>query len=159
MATAAAMTSYIKALGRSYEDLLSSGVVPAIKPWKIFEQDDQFHLDIEPGLGLSFHEGTKRLESISIALLQVVPNRPAYRGELPQPFASHMEKPEVRRQFGEPHESQGPTSLPKPIGKTGGWDAYELNEATHPNAVVEFQYTADLAVKALVFSLADKGRN
>ena len=156
MATAAMMTNLVKALGRSYEELLAAGLLASAESWKLFEQDDQFHVNVEPGLVLTFDEGNRQLSSIAIALLEVVQGNPIYRGELPKPFKPQMTKSDVHSLLGEPDESQGPQKMPKPIGQTGGWDAYRLDEAAHRNDLVECQYTAGKEVDSLFCSLAGK---
>ncbi|MBN6712532.1 DUF6392 family protein [Pseudomonas capsici] len=150
---------YIKALGETYESLLGQGFFPSTKPWKIFDDDDQFSLNIENGLSLTFHEGTRKLESIFITLIKTTPSTAEYKGLLPRPFVSEMNQSEVHASFGEPMASKGQVKMPKPMGMTGGWDAYRLYPAIHPNAKVVFQYTAALLVNTLVFSLIDKGHD
>lgn len=148
---------YIKALGNTYESLLSQGFFPSVKPWKVFDDDDQFSLDIEDGLSLTFHEDTRKLESVFITLIKTTPSTAEYKGQLPRPFVSKTNQSEVHANFGEPMASKGPVKMPQPMGMTGGWDSYRLDPATHLNTKVVFQYTAALAVNTLVFSLIDKG--
>lgn len=157
---AATIEDYIKALGKTFESLLSQMVLPPLaKPWKVFDEDDQFSLNIEDGLSLTFNENTRRLESVFITLLKTTPSTVEYKGELPKPFAPVMSQSEVHANFGKPMASKGPIKMPQPMGQTGGWDAYRLNPASHPNTKVVLQYTAALAVNTLVFSLIDKGHD
>lgn len=148
---------YIKALGSTYESLPSRGFFPSPKPWKVFDDDDQFSLTIENGLSLTFHEGTRKLESVFVTLTKTTPSTAEYKGHLPKPFVSKMTQSDVYACFGEPMASKGQVKMPQPMGMTGGWDAYQLDPAMHPAAKVVFQYTAALVVNTLVFSLIDKG--
>lgn len=147
---------YIGAIGKTYESLLSQETLPSTKPWKIFETDDQFSVDIEEGLSLTFSEETRRLESVFITIIQTTPSTTSYKGEMPRPFTPSMNQATVRATFGEPMASKGPINMPKPMGMTGGWDAYQFDPVTHPNVKVVFQYTAASMVNTLVFSLIDK---
>lgn len=156
---ATTIEGYIKALGKTYESLLSQGFFPSAKPWKIFDDDDQFSLTIENGLSLTFHENTRKLESIFITLIKTTPSTAEYKGHLPKPFVSKMNQAEVHASFGEPMASKGQVKMPQPMGMTGGWDAYRLDPATYPNTKVVFQYTAALVVNTLVFSLIEKGHD
>jgi hypothetical protein len=154
---ATTIEGHIKALGKTYELLLSQRLIPSVKPWKIFDDDDQFSLIIENGLSLTFHEGTRKLESVFVTLIKTTPSTAEYKGHLPKPFVSKMTQSEVYACFGEPMASKGQVKMPEPMGRTGGWDAYRLDPAMHPNAKIVFQYTAALVVNTLVFSLIDKG--
>ncbi|CAN1601877.1 protein of unknown function [Pseudomonas mediterranea] len=49
--------------------------------------------------------------------------------------------------------------MPLPIGGTGGWESYLLNPKLYPDKKVVFQYTQDMRVETLVFTLIDKGRH
>ena len=149
----------IKALGKTYETLLSQSFISSAEPWKTFHDDDEFSLKIEDGLSLTFHETTRKLESIFITLVKTTPSTVVYKGELPKPFASKMRQTEVRTNFGESMTSKGPVKMPLPMGMTGGWDSYRLDPITHPNIKVVFHYTAELTVSTLIFSLIDKGHD
>ena len=148
---------YIKALGKTYESLISQGFFPSAKPWKIFDDDDQFSLNIENGLSLTFHEDTRKLESVFITLIKTTPSTAEYKGHLPRPFVSKMNQSEVHANFGEPMASKGQVKMPQPMGMTGGWDAYRLDPATHPNTKLIFTYAETMQVKTLTFTLIDKG--
>lgn len=155
---AATIERWIKNLGQPYDALIAEGVIPNMPLQELYKGRDW--IDIEPadGLELSFWAETKRFERLFITLLKTTPSTVAYKGELPKPFAPVMSQAEVRANFGEPMESQGPTKLPLNT-MTGGWDAYRLDPATHPKMKVVFQYTAALMVDTLVFSLIDRGHD
>lgn len=155
---AVTITRWIKHLGRPYDSLVAEGIIPSLPLQELYKGRD-WH-DIEPGDGLelSFWAETKRFERLFITLIQTVEDQTVYRGELPQPFALEMDQAGVRRTFGPPMESSGPRKIPN-IGMVGGHDAYTLNEETHPNARVFFQYTEDMRVKTLFFTLINTGHN
>lgn len=155
---ATTITRWINNLGRHYDALIAEGVIPNMPLQELYKGRDW--IDIEPadGLELSFWAETKRYERLFITLTPTVEGTTAYKGELPKPFTALMTKAIVRNTFGEPMASQGLTKLPLNT-MAGGADTYKLNPATHPNMQVSFQYTPDLVVKVLVFSLIDKGHS
>ncbi|HBP5739376.1 DUF6392 family protein [Pseudomonas aeruginosa] len=155
---AATIERWILNLGRPYDTLVAEGIIPNLPFQELYKGRDW--LDIEPGDGLelSFWAETKRFERLFITLIQTVEDQTVYRGELPQPFALEMDQAGVHRTFGPPRESSGPRKIPN-IGMVGGHDAYTLDAATHPNGQVMFQYTADMRVKTLFFTLVDAGHD
>lgn len=87
-----------------------------------------------------------------------MPSTTDYRGELPDLYFSQMTQSDIHSIFGVPKESKGPIKMPEPMGQTGGWESYLLDQEIYPGVKVVFQYTADMQVKTLVFTLIDKGR-
>lgn len=146
---------WISNLGRPYGTLVAEGVIPNLPLKELYKGRDWLDIEPEDGLELSFWAGTKCLETLYITLLKTTPSTVEYKGELPKPFAPVMAQSGVRATFGEPIESKGPMKLPN-IGMVGGFDAYTLDPATHPNMKVSFQYTITMQVKTLVFSLIDR---
>jgi hypothetical protein len=155
---AATIERWIKNLGRGYDELVSRGVIPNQPLTELYKGRDWLTLKAGAGLELSFWADTKRFERLFITLLSTVEGTTEYKGELPQPFAPVMSQPGVRATFGEPMESQGLTKLPLNT-MVGGFDAYRLDPDTHPNMRVSFQYTTNMQVKTLVFSLIDRGHD
>ncbi len=148
---------WIRNIGQTYDTLVSKGLIS--QPLQeLYEGRDW--LDIEPvtGLELSFWAETKRFERLFISLISAVDGVPPYRGELPRPLLPEMNQSQVRASFGTPLESKGIAKLPMNT-VLGGFDAYKLDPATHPNMKISFQYTASLQVKTLVFSLIDRGHD
>ncbi|CAD5105959.1 DUF6392 family protein [Zestomonas carbonaria] len=150
----------IRGLGHSYEELLADSVIPNLPLKPSFDGDDNEDLiqTPEPGVELWFWVATRRLERILFTLTEVVEGESVYTGELPTPFTLNMNRTRVRATLGEPSESKGPVKIPLP-GGAGGWDAYHLGKATHPNARVIAQYSGDLSVNTLAFTLVDTGHN
>ncbi|MBF8796171.1 DUF6392 family protein [Pseudomonas aeruginosa] len=155
---AATIERWILNLGRPYDALAVEGAIPGQPLTQLYKGRDWLTLKPEKGLELSFWAETKRLESIYITLIQTVEDQSVYHGELPQPFALEMDQAGVHRTFGLPRESKGPMKLPN-LPPMGGYDAYTLNVATHPNAQTMFQYTPDMRVKTLIFTLIDTGHD
>ncbi|WP_417286428.1 DUF6392 family protein [Cobetia marina] len=155
---AATIERWIKNLGRPYDVLIAEGVIPNMPLQELYKGRDW--IDIEPadGLELSFRAETKRFERLFITLLKSTPSTVEFKGELPKPFTPAMSQAQVRANFGEPMESQGPTKLPLNT-VVGGFDAYLLDPATHPQTKVVFQYTAALMVDTMVFALNDTGHD
>lgn len=147
--------SWIKNLGQTYDTLVAKGLIPNQPLQELYKGRDWLDIEPAPGLELSFWAETRRFERLFITLISTVEDAPEYKGELPKPFVSAMSQAEVRANFGEPMESQGPTKLPLNT-MVGGFDAYTLDPATHPNMKVSFQYTITMQVKTLVFSLIDR---
>ncbi|WP_294737284.1 DUF6392 family protein [uncultured Pseudomonas sp.] len=150
---------WIKNLGRPFADLVCEGVVPGMPLQELYPGRDLLDVIIAPGLSMSFWAENKRFETLFITLLKTTPSTAAYQGELPKPFSTVTRQSDVRAHFGEPMASKGPIKMPRPMGLTGGWDAYLLNPITHPNKKVVFQYTAMGEVNTLVFSLINKGHD
>ncbi|MBU3055798.1 DUF6392 family protein [Pseudomonas indica] len=146
---------WIMNLGRPYDALVAEGIIPNMPLQGLYPGRDW--LDIQPasGLELSFWAETKRFERLFITLISTMEGTTEYKGELPSPFASVMFQASVRNLFGEPMESKGPTKLPLNT-MVGGFDIYRLDPAKHPNIKVSFQYTPDMQVKTLVFSLINR---
>lgn len=155
----AIIESWIKNIGRPYDALVSEGVIPNQPLTELYPGRDWLTLDVENGVELSFWAENKCFESLYFALLESTPGVIVYEGELPKPFARVMTQSGVHATFGKPNESKGPIKMPKPIGMTGGWDAYILDPVSHPNVKVVFQYAASMAVKTLVFTMIDKSHD
>ncbi|WP_312703375.1 DUF6392 family protein [Stutzerimonas nitrititolerans] len=155
---AATITRWIKNLGRPYDALVAEEGIPNRPLTELYKGRDWLTLKPGNGLELSFWIETKRLESIYITLIQTVDDQPVYQGELPQSFALEMDQASVRRTFGQPRESKGPMKLPN-LPPMGGYDVCTLDAATHPNVQAMFQYTADMKVDTLIFTLIDTGRD
>lgn len=148
--------SWINSLGKGHGILVENRLIPDLPLQELYPGRELLHIEPEPGLALSFWAESKRFETLFITLIATTPSSIGYKGELPKPFAHTMTQSGVRSSFGEPMASKGPTSMPKPMGATGGWDAYRLDALTHPNIKLVFKYTPAMQVKTLVFSLIDR---
>lgn len=151
--------SLIGCLGEEFISLVGRQVIPARALKELYPGRDVLSMNLEPGLGLSFWAETMRLETIFITLIKTIPATAVYQGELFQPYTFDMSQAVVRSLQGEPFQHKGAVQLPEPIGWKGGWDDYRMDENLYPNTKVQFQYTADLKVNTLVFTLIDKGHD
>ena len=151
----------VKALGRTHQELVMSGLIqdkPLIPLCEESENEDLIY-EPTPGISLWFWAETKRLERIAITLKAQSRRELVYAGELPLPFTKNMDQPSVHAKLGVPDRSMGPAKLPKPIGVTGGWDAYRLDSSLHHNAEIAIQFSADKTAVGLAFRLIDTGHD
>ncbi|KHK63118.1 DUF6392 family protein [Pseudomonas frederiksbergensis] len=147
----------IERIGTSHEVLVGQGVLPDQTLTEMYEGRDRLELELEPGIELEFWRETRRFETLFVTLMRTIPSMSKYEGELPIPYMLEMTQSDVHAIFGEPMASKGPIKMPVPIGMTGGWDSYPLDPELYPGKKVVFQYTQDMRVKTLVFTLIDKG--
>ncbi|RMI00632.1 DUF6392 family protein [Stutzerimonas nitrititolerans] len=149
-----------RGLGRTYDELVSESLIQG-SPVPLFTEgrnEDLIHKPA-PGIELWFWAETKKLERVVITLAALVQGDELYTGELPTPFTHRMNQSGVRDLLGDPYQTKGPVKLPPPIGVTGGWDAYRLGQAFHPNAEIVVQYLQDTTAAGLAFELIDKGHD
>ncbi|WP_420233161.1 DUF6392 family protein [Pseudomonas sp. ABY48] len=147
----------VERIGSQYEVLVSEGILPDQPLTEMYEGRVRLELELEPGIELEFWRETRRFETLFVTLIRTIPSMSKYEGELPIPYMLEMTQSDVHAIFGEPMASKGPIKMPVPIGMTGGWDSYPLDPELYPGKKVVFQYTQDMRVKTLVFTLIDKG--
>ncbi|MHC8286102.1 DUF6392 family protein [Pseudomonas sp. XS1P51] len=155
--SAVTIERWIKALGATHDELIAQGIAFNQSPKALYPDCDLLDMAPEIGLSLTFWAETKRLETLFVTLKKSTPSTVEYKGELPTPYKLAMTQSDVHALFGEPMESKGPIKMPQPMGQTGGWESYPLDPVAHPGKKVVFQYTAEMEVKTLVFTLIDKG--
>lgn len=148
--------SWIKSLGQTHEYLLSESLVSDDELVEVFPGDDQVYLQPEKGISMTFRDEDGTFESFCITLIKVFPEEQEYSGDLPDPYTSKMNKLSVHSLFGVPSESSGPAKVPNPVGLTGGWDAYPLDQVLYPNSKVTFHYLESTQVDYIAFSLVNK---
>lgn len=146
-------------LGKSHADLLVEGLISDVEPQEIYEGSDRVYIEPEEGLELVFSADNRIFIELFIALKATPSSSVLYRGELPEIFFPGMDQEMVIDLFGEPVSSRGPTTMPVPIGQTGGWASYTYDDELFPGVEVEFQYAADMQVKTLVFALSKNHMN
>lgn len=96
----------IKALGRTYPEMIASGMyLPGGPPKGIFDDSDRVTVSPEPGIELGFWASTQRFENLFITFLEGFEGEPIYRGNLPYQLKTKMNQKWVRSQYGEPLES------------------------------------------------------
>lgn len=153
------ITTWIRKLGDSYDDLIVQGLIGDAVLRELYPGRDLLDMDPQAGLNLCFWAKTKRLETLFVTLKSTMPEIEEYLGGLPEPYRREMTQSDVHDHFGEPSESKGPIKMPEPMGQTGGWESYLLDSDMYPGKKVVFQYTATMEVKTLVFTLIDKGHD
>ncbi|WP_097303611.1 DUF6392 family protein [Pseudomonas chlororaphis] len=152
---AALIDDLVKSLGRTYPEMITSGMyLPGGPPEGIFEDSDTITMSPEAGIELEFWASTQRFEALYISLLKRFAEQSAYKGKLPYHLEIKMNQKWVRSHHGEPLESGAPYRIPV-LGMTGGWDTYRF--AGFPKHIhVRFKYTVDMEVEGIVFRLNEK---
>ncbi|AZD29909.1 DUF6392 family protein [Pseudomonas chlororaphis] len=147
----------IKSLGRTYPELIASGMyLPGGPPKGIFEDSETLSLVPESGLEIGFLASNLQFETLFISLLESFEGESTYKGKLPYEVESRMNQQWVRSRYGEPFSSRAPFKMPI-RGMTGGSDTYRFSSIPKGTQVV-FKYNADLDVKMVVFRLNEKSR-
>ncbi|KFE57921.1 DUF6392 family protein [Pseudomonas syringae] len=157
--SASTIESWIKHLGQTHEYLLSESLIPGDEVVEVFPGDDDVYLEPEKGISMKFCDDDGRFESFTITLVKLFPEEHEYKGELPTPYNTNMNKLGVHDLFGLPYKSAGPAKIPHPTGSTGGWDSYPLDQSMYPNVEVVFHYLKTTQVDYIAFGLIDKGHD
>lgn len=149
--------SWIKNLGGSYDHLVHQGVIANQPLQDLYGGGESLELEPVHGVELSFWADTMRFEAIQIDLGGLLNgNGPVYTGVLPPPYNIATSQQQVRAIFGSPLRTHGAMDIPDSILTMGGWDTYQVQPTLHEAVLVDFQYSADLRVDRLVFSLLDR---
>ncbi len=145
----------VKSLGRTYPEMIASGMyLPDGPPKGIFEDSDTLAMSPEPGIELGFWAKSQRFEMLFISLLESFQGKSLYKGSLPYQLKSQMNQGWIRSRFGEPLESKAPFKMPI-RGMTGGWDIYRFPSIPKGTQVV-FKYSARMEVETIVFELNER---
>ncbi|ROL89303.1 pyocin immunity protein [Pseudomonas chlororaphis] len=145
----------VKSLGRTYPEMIASGMyLPDGPPKGIFEDSDTLAMSPEPGIELGFWAKSQRVEMLFISLLESFQGKSLYKGSLPYQLKSQMNQGWIRSRFGEPLESKAPFKMPI-RGMTGGWDIYRFPSIPKGTQVV-FKYSARMEVETIVFELNER---
>lgn len=149
--------SLIRGLGLHYDELNVEGVLTQGELVGL-EGLDWLVLDPEPGVEISFHADSKVFFRVNFSLRKTFPEEDIYLGELPEPFRLNMAQSEMHGVLGAPAYSSGPIKMPQPIGQTGGWESFSLDQKRFPDVMAVLQYTEQLEVCGLVFeSMSEDG--
>ena len=149
--------SWIKNLGGSYDHLVDQGVIANQPLQDLYGGGESLEIEPVPGIELSFWAETKRFEAIQIDLGGLLNgDMPVYTGGLPAPYDNATNRHQVRAIFGTPLRTHDAMDIPNTIQTMGGWDTYQVQPTLHEAVLVDFQYSADLRVDRLVFSLIDR---
>ncbi|PSS57377.1 DUF6392 family protein [Pseudomonas sp. BBP2017] len=144
---------YLRSLGRGYDELVEEGVVEKSRFIEVYPGALTLYISIEAGFDLAFVSETKEFEAIFLTLRKLVTEEPIFIGTLPEPYGFCRNRDEVHRAFGVPRRSKEAFRMPDPLGKVGGWDAYELEGERHRDIEIVFKYDVNLNVTCLAFSL------
>ncbi|MCC8456488.1 DUF6392 family protein [Photorhabdus aegyptia] len=145
------VVAIINNLGQTVDMLIEKQLISAGKFEHIFNSDEEFHCQPEPGLMLVFDEFTKKLISVCITLISYLPEIEVYKGNMPSPFQPVMDKAAVRAILGQPSEVNEATEVPI-IGMVGGWDVYiDCLKDLYPAINIVFGYTIHQRVSDLTF--------
>ena len=152
---AAMIDDLVKSLGRTYPEMVASGLyLPGGPPKGMFDDSDTLSMTTAPGVELGFWASNRRFEALFISLLEVFEGDPIYKGTLPYELKSRMSQAWILSKFGSPLESRAPFKMPI-RGMTGGTDTYRLPGMLKDTKVV-FKYNAKMEVEKVVFRLNEK---
>ncbi|AVO59285.1 DUF6392 family protein [Pseudomonas chlororaphis] len=152
---AATIDDLVKSLGRTYPEMIASGMyLPGGPPKGIFEDSDTVAMSPEPGIELGFWASSQRFEMLFISLLESFQGESIYKGSLPYQLKNRMDQGWIRSRYGEPLESRAPFKMPI-RGMTGGWDIYRLPNIPKGTKTV-FKYNAEMEVEDVVFELNER---
>ncbi|QZI69746.1 DUF6392 family protein [Pseudomonas protegens] len=148
---AAMIDDLVKSLGRTYSEMMSSGMyLPGGPPKGMFDGDQTSSMSPASGIEMGFSNNT-RFESLYIYLHTTSDDEPVYEGGLPYQLQRRMSQVWVRSHYGKPVESKAPFKMPV-LGMTGGWDTYHL-PGTAKNIRTVFQYNLEAEVDGLIIRL------
>ena len=149
---AAMIDDLVKSLGRTYPEMVASGLyLPGGPPIGMFDDSDTLSMMTAPGVELGFWASNKRFEKIFISLLESFEGESLYKGILPYEIKSYMNQGWIISKFGMPLESRAPFKVPV-LGMTGGHDIYRL-PGILKNTKVVFKYNLEMEVEMVVFRL------
>ncbi|ROL89305.1 DUF6392 family protein [Pseudomonas chlororaphis] len=148
---AAMIDDLIKNMGKTYSELIASGMyLPGGPPKGMFEGDESSFMSPAAGIDLGF-SGTQLFDSLAIYLHKTSDDDSVYENGLPYQLQRRMNQAWVRSHYGEPLESKAPFKMPV-LGMTGGWDTYHL-PGTAKNITAVFQYNTEMNVEGIAFRL------
>lgn len=152
---AAQLDALIKCLGQHRHQIHVEGIDLQNPRAENYVAIEWLSVEVEVGVYLEFKVDTLIYETLHVHLLDDVSDIFEYSGELPALFKMGWAQSDVRKEFGEPLDSQGPMSIPEPIGQVGGWDTYLLSSDVYSNIRVTFKYSDSLDVYGLCFEYVD----
>lgn len=144
----------IKNLGSPFPSMVAKGLLSEETPKEMYDAES---VDIEPvpGLELSFHPATLKFQSLYLTKSSESPDA-VFAGLLPAPYNDLHTRDQVRLMLGEPYKSYGAMSFNDSSGKRiGGWDFYETDKSLHTDSLLEIQYTVNLIIEKMVFSVEE----
>ncbi|HDS1734962.1 hypothetical protein [Pseudomonas sp. BP8] len=146
---------WLRFLGKTHAALLDLGLDPRLPFITVYPGDTEFYLEPEPGVSYKFDTETAVMKAVIITFIRRVELEPEFNDILSPPYAC-TSKHFVREVWGDPVNFRAPVALPQPIGKTGGWDAYELSGKGFAGVELMYQYTSDFETSAVIFRAKEK---
>ncbi|WP_322363763.1 hypothetical protein [Pseudomonas sp. Teo4] len=146
--------SWLESIGKTHAVLVELGLDPDLRLVRLYPGATELYLEPEAGLSYRFYAKTKVLNAVIVSIVKRVESQPEFKGTLSQPYGC-LTKNAVREVWGNPLNAKGPSMMPQPIGKTGGWDLYELTSQGFDNLELVFQYTSELSVSGVVLRARD----
>ncbi|MFJ4114530.1 hypothetical protein [Pseudomonas sp. NPDC089758] len=140
---------WLKSLGETHATLLGLGLDPDLPFIKLYSGATELYLEPEPGVSYRLDTETKVLQAVIVTIIRRVELEPEFKDLLSQPYGCR-DKDAVRATWGNPISSRGPMAMPPPIGKTGGWDIYELSSQGFASVELTYNYTTDFKVSGVV---------
>lgn len=144
---------FFNALGKTYNELVGSGLIPDEPLLELYPGRDVLHMNIETGLSMSFWADSQVFKAFHIALV----GDEIYGGSLPAPLMEATTKELMRAALGHPDESVGEIKLPSPIGQIGGRDMF-FYHSPDKRIKTYVLYRLDGRVMNLDFALVDTPR-
>lgn len=145
---------WLESIGKPHAVLVDLGLDPALRLVKLYPGASELYLEPEAGVSYRFDAKSKVLNAVIVSIVKRVESQPEFKGALSQPYGC-LTKDAVRDAWGNPVNSKGPSMMPQPIGKTGGWDLYGLSSHGFDNLELVFQYTSELTVSGVVLRVRD----
>ena len=140
---------WLKSLGETHAAILGLGLDPGLPFIKLYSGATELYIEPEPGVSFEFETDTRILQAVIVTLIRRVELEPEFKALLSKPYGC-LDKEAARATWGNPTTSRGPVAMPQPIGKTGGWDVYELSSQGFENVELVYQYNVDLKVTGVV---------
>lgn len=151
------LKSYLDNLGRSYDELVSEGVVPADKVIEVYPGALSFYLQPAVGVTLRFWADTRTFEAVNILLAQRFYDSQPYSGALPDPYVKCITRQAALELFGSPITSKGPFTMPIALKEVGGWDKFGMKKLDYDALTIIVSYDVELNVNSLAFTIKQTG--
>ncbi|EEY5897782.1 pyocin immunity protein [Escherichia coli] len=139
----------IDSLGKSYQDMFDSGLIPYKSPPKGSSGTPTISLDMAlEGVFLSFWREGRILKSITLSMQHETATDWTFPNELPAPLQKDMSRQWVHRNIGEPLRSSPPYVVMK---RAFGWtDLYEAKGRAIPTSM-QINYDVMDIVRSVTF--------
>ncbi|NIF30124.1 hypothetical protein F3J44_27675 [Pantoea sp. Tr-811] len=151
------LSAYLTGLGKPHDELVRQGGLPPGEFIEVYPGALSIYREIMPGLELRFWAEDQRFEALTISLAEKATSSSVYSHELPEPYAKCLSRAMTLSVFGEPIQSQSPYEKPASLGKSGGWDEFDIAGGEYEKLCVIFEYDVLMNVIRLCFSVKETG--